>query len=305
MASQVGILHRDVSGGNILIYPIIDETVDDATGITTRDLRWAGILTDWELSKKLDGPHIARQPERTGTWQFMSVAILTNRYKVVEVTDDLESFLYVLLYHAIRYLQSNCINVGDWIEEFFDCFTVTTAGSYSCGEKKFLTITVSARLTAPSVGNISLSPPMDYLLSELLRSFRAYYAVKAYDARKKLYSYAPTTDPAPSTSLGSKLPPPRRRKRPVPVKAIAESEKVEYVPTQAERDLAGNVAEHSGMITLLLNALEMDGWGDKDKVRDRIPDDWQPKKPLGPSVMSSVGKSKKRRLQGPGSMPSL
>lgn len=64
MASQVNILHRDVSGGNILVYPTVETRVD-ASGVQTRVLTWIGILTDWELSKRLDAPLIARQPVRT------------------------------------------------------------------------------------------------------------------------------------------------------------------------------------------------------------------------------------------------
>ena len=57
-----------------------------------------------------------------GTWQYMSVALLNNPSKVVEIADDLEAHFYVLLYHAVRYLRSNCTNVPNWIEDFFDVF---------------------------------------------------------------------------------------------------------------------------------------------------------------------------------------
>lgn len=40
-AYNAGILHRDISGGNILLYQFPDGT-------------WGGILNDWELSKKID-----------------------------------------------------------------------------------------------------------------------------------------------------------------------------------------------------------------------------------------------------------
>lgn len=65
MAWREGVLHRDVSGGNILIYPVVETTCDEESGEEIRELRWAGILTDWELSKNMDGPTIARQPGRT------------------------------------------------------------------------------------------------------------------------------------------------------------------------------------------------------------------------------------------------
>ncbi|TBU26657.1 hypothetical protein BD311DRAFT_601956, partial [Dichomitus squalens] len=110
------ILHRDVSGGNILILPRI---CGDDNGSY---IAWCGVLADWEMSKPLDNVSgEARQPERTGTWQFLSVAMLS-RSKEVEICDELESFFYVILYYAVRYLRSNIDDgiIGEWIYTFFD-----------------------------------------------------------------------------------------------------------------------------------------------------------------------------------------
>ncbi|EJF59451.1 hypothetical protein DICSQDRAFT_24536, partial [Dichomitus squalens LYAD-421 SS1] len=111
------ILHRDISGGNILILPCLHEEPGGSY------IEWSGLLTDWEMSKPLpDGvAGEASQPERTGTWQFLSVAILS-RLKEVEICDELESFFYVILYYAVRYLRSNIGDgvIGTWIHTFFD-----------------------------------------------------------------------------------------------------------------------------------------------------------------------------------------
>ena len=45
-ACEVGIIHRDISEGNMLIR--IDEVVDENTGEVVRT--YHGILADWELS---------------------------------------------------------------------------------------------------------------------------------------------------------------------------------------------------------------------------------------------------------------
>ncbi|EPQ50697.1 hypothetical protein GLOTRDRAFT_50132, partial [Gloeophyllum trabeum ATCC 11539] len=93
------IIHRDISAGNILI---LRKTVDDKgqTSVISE-----GLLNDWDLSKSImagnDGP---RQFDRTGTWQFMSGNLLQFPWKSHELPDDLESFLHVLLYQAIRFL---------------------------------------------------------------------------------------------------------------------------------------------------------------------------------------------------------
>ena len=52
------LLHRDVSGGNILIFPKIDVIEGK------RVLMWNGILADWELAKDTRVLK-KRQPERT------------------------------------------------------------------------------------------------------------------------------------------------------------------------------------------------------------------------------------------------
>ena len=51
-------LHRDVSGGNILIFPKI------VVIKSKRKLMWKGILADWELAKDTRVLK-KRQPERT------------------------------------------------------------------------------------------------------------------------------------------------------------------------------------------------------------------------------------------------
>ncbi|KAA1467249.1 hypothetical protein DENSPDRAFT_832253 [Dentipellis sp. KUC8613] len=85
------ILHRDVSGGNILI---VDE------GEKTK-----GILIDWDLSKGKKAQPTARRKWRTvsRTWQFISAALLVNTSKLHEYCDDLESFAHVITYFILRY----------------------------------------------------------------------------------------------------------------------------------------------------------------------------------------------------------
>ena len=62
------VLHRDISGGNILILP---KGVD---GAGTRELVWTGLLCDWEMAKSTVRGDLTmpRQPERT-------VSILTRQ----------------------------------------------------------------------------------------------------------------------------------------------------------------------------------------------------------------------------------
>ncbi|KAH8984954.1 hypothetical protein EDB92DRAFT_1950421 [Lactarius akahatsu] len=103
---RVKILHRDVSAGNILI---------------TED--GSGILIDWDLSKKVvkDGSGKQRQHSRTGTWQFMSIARLQDSStRLHEVSDDLESFFWVLLYLVVKCKSVGKINLSQNMQSVFD-----------------------------------------------------------------------------------------------------------------------------------------------------------------------------------------
>ncbi len=65
-ATKVGILHRDVSGGNILILPV--RRTPKAGRPEPEIIVWIGMLADWEMSKPLSSVVAflkPRQPERT------------------------------------------------------------------------------------------------------------------------------------------------------------------------------------------------------------------------------------------------
>ncbi|VDC04288.1 unnamed protein product [Peniophora sp. CBMAI 1063] len=87
-----GVLHRDISEGNILIAKIKGK----AGAIE-------GLLIDWELSVHIDSQGIPRRKSRTGTWAFMSARMLEHPKGFVhDVRDDLESFCHVLYWHVLR-----------------------------------------------------------------------------------------------------------------------------------------------------------------------------------------------------------
>ncbi|KAG5634110.1 hypothetical protein H0H81_003369 [Sphagnurus paluster] len=87
---ECGYIHRDISARNILIH---------------KDGR--GILNDWDLAKKESELQQCRRHEKTGTWQFMSCLLLMDHHPVHTIQDDMESFVYVVLYHGLRYLSHN------------------------------------------------------------------------------------------------------------------------------------------------------------------------------------------------------
>ncbi|PIL24565.1 hypothetical protein GSI_12449 [Ganoderma sinense ZZ0214-1] len=81
-----GVLHRDISVGNIMI-------------LTHEDRTRSGFLIDWDLSRLQcelgKGPV---EPDRTGTWQFRSALSLRYPRKPYRRSDDIESFIHAYIY---------------------------------------------------------------------------------------------------------------------------------------------------------------------------------------------------------------
>ncbi|KZV64584.1 hypothetical protein PENSPDRAFT_588199, partial [Peniophora sp. CONT] len=89
-ALKRGILHRDISAGNILIV-----RERDAAG----NEKVRGLLIDWDLCYVQGHSQSDEKRWITGTWQFMSIALLSRRKgHRHNDKDDLESILWVLCY---------------------------------------------------------------------------------------------------------------------------------------------------------------------------------------------------------------
>ena len=86
-------MHRDVSINNVVL-------VEDAT------IESNGMLLDFDMAVKYNSQR-SGAVERTGTFDFMAVGILTGRALVHTPLHDLESFLYVLLYLGTCYTNGN------------------------------------------------------------------------------------------------------------------------------------------------------------------------------------------------------
>ncbi|KAH6901565.1 hypothetical protein BKA70DRAFT_1196855 [Coprinopsis sp. MPI-PUGE-AT-0042] len=91
------ILHRDLSENNVMFWrkPIIDSQPV-----------LKGVVNDWDMASRLNGsafaPKSAAQ-HRTGTLPFMAMELLAPTPPGHYYRHDLESFLYILLWAALRY----------------------------------------------------------------------------------------------------------------------------------------------------------------------------------------------------------
>ncbi|TBU26673.1 hypothetical protein BD311DRAFT_698081 [Dichomitus squalens] len=200
------ILHRDVSASNILILPTIKSGW----------IYWTGVLSDWELSKFLSGAGKdlkARQPFRTGTWYFMSIRSVAYPHRPLGIPDELESFLHVIIFLAVRLVHSNCglHMVHAFITKYFDDAEQHWDGRPICSETKVQAIkqavirsgdTPIAFLTGeetldeanqPLEGDGEPRHPLRDLLAELLKLFQARYAVEEWEARSAQVARAKET----------------------------------------------------------------------------------------------------------------
>ncbi|TFY58525.1 hypothetical protein EVG20_g8114 [Dentipellis fragilis] len=158
--SLANILHRDISGGNILI-------VEDKD--TTR-----GILIDWDLSKDRDAPPEPRRNWRTGTWQFMSAGILRNRFKLHEYQDDMESFLHVVSYHSLRYRPCTLITYNSDMYDMFEAAEERDDSEEVIGGKGKLHF-FGYTLLRPHELKKTLPSPLADLINEIRKPFRYFY----------------------------------------------------------------------------------------------------------------------------------
>ncbi|RDX51422.1 hypothetical protein OH76DRAFT_289018 [Lentinus brumalis] len=210
------LVHRDISSGNMLIFPKLirgkDPNNPQRKGFL---IKFTGLLADWEMAKPTDPAQQGqRQPERTGTWQYMSVALLSHLKANVEVCDEVESFFYVILYHAVRFLSSNFdeLTVANYIDEFFDQYGYAN-GQYICGEKKFSAIT-NGKLAYTHIKLVFAAAGMNKVLEDLLSWIQAHYSVLEYDRTlQESTSESITTrssSPSPSESGRAATTPPLR-----------------------------------------------------------------------------------------------
>ncbi|RPD53593.1 hypothetical protein L226DRAFT_561064 [Lentinus tigrinus ALCF2SS1-7] len=315
------ILHRDVSGGNILIYPKVFH--DEASNVWS--VQWSGLLADWEMSKPITDKPVGkvqgRQPERTGTWQYMSVALLS-RGKSIETCDELESFLYVLIYHAVRYLKSNVsdVTVADYLDAFFDQYSRADDGRLTCGATKRTAIeTGRLMIDRDATLELKFNGPMNNLVRKLLSWFKSHRTVTLY----KLHLERKKEQQRQAQTQAQMPPPPRsppdgtlkRRlnfsddmdspgwQEPASDSMFDDTED-DFEPSKKDWRDWKNVTAHFPIVRLLEGYLDpgLFAWPTDDKMGDRIP---QAAKWVAPprshgvvtKIISSTRSNKRARLQ--------
>ncbi|KAI0688433.1 hypothetical protein C8T65DRAFT_746599 [Cerioporus squamosus] len=253
---QVQIIHGDISLGNILILPTFVKKNGQLK------VEWRGILSDWELSKLIpeDGKaHRARQPERTGTWQFMAAALLWWLWWPISVEDEMESFFYILLYAGVRFLRSTVHEPSSFLHEFFDAFRLQQQ-QYKCSTMKHIAMTKGILTDGPAdiqfFRDMDEEPddsdhPLNIVLSDMLPIFKARYALLQFE--EKLVKWAMKV----------------RKFQQYPDK-FRDPGDPPVEPPQVVSDTAVRLATHAHFKQLLTRLLQVTNWPTNDYLGDRL-----------------------------------
>ncbi|RPD77269.1 hypothetical protein L226DRAFT_611594 [Lentinus tigrinus ALCF2SS1-7] len=173
--NDCGYIHRDVSAGNILIQPVV---VREGNQLS---VYWQGILTDWELAKHKDVQH-AREPDRAGTWDYMSWNLLSYPGDPVRIADELEAFLHVLIYGSVRFIFHDFNTITGFMYSYFHGFTVDDNGNFACPPAKISSL-ITGSLTDGDypikfvMADGSTDHPLNALIGTLLALFKVRYQV--------------------------------------------------------------------------------------------------------------------------------
>ncbi|KAI9057804.1 hypothetical protein FKP32DRAFT_1329420 [Trametes sanguinea] len=299
--TKARLLHRDVSAGNVIILPTLSPSVDKDGN---RKVTWSGILTDWELAKTVPAPNPSdstppketpRQPERTGTWQFMSVAYVKHHpSRPVSIADELESFFHVLLFYAVRLLRHNIANVHFFVAEYFDHYSINDGSRRDVSAVKRMAMHFGKirGSNGPLRFNRDATPThyhdkFNTLIATLLSYFKARYAVLEWEDQE-IQGTSPSPTPAPTPTSPAydsgdedsdsedELPRPGLKRN-----AVRHIEVVPDIPepSAAERETAKTLDRHDEILDVFWSALRPKrAWPKGDVVADRLGDDYDPRR---------------------------
>ncbi|TCD65437.1 hypothetical protein EIP91_002693 [Steccherinum ochraceum] len=142
--------HRDITPGNVML-----------------DKKGKGVLNDWDRGIRVDA---SREPNdcRSGTWQFVSIALAQDPHKGYELVDDLESSYWVFLHTALHFFDSDA-KVSS-VKMFDGCDQPVTALLTGGGDKYIFLGTKPVTFS---------SAPLGHLLDELRKHFLSRHILRS------------------------------------------------------------------------------------------------------------------------------
>ncbi|TCD65385.1 hypothetical protein EIP91_002749 [Steccherinum ochraceum] len=202
--TKAQIIHRDVSCDNILID---DDHINEKGAVEV-----IGILNDWDMCKT-KAQLATLQPSqgtRSGTWLFMSAQLLKYPKKPFELADDLESFVHVISWLALRFhyhnFSKNITGLENIVHGYYEIVDSKNGVNYG-SESKFMD-TRDGRLPFHLLqgSRQAAAPLLQQVLNRLLDLCRAHYSATNFDRMSIYGDPDDVLQPSPSF-LEEPLPP--------------------------------------------------------------------------------------------------
>ncbi|THH30018.1 hypothetical protein EUX98_g4181 [Antrodiella citrinella] len=255
-AWKAGVLHRDVSDGNIMIY-------EDPT---TR--RISGLLIDWDLCKyKEELSRGKTQKTRSGTWRYLSATLLNFPKKPYELADDIESFLHLLCIFALRFHHHNLdpVVLKVTLDDHYDVSWYQDG--YCLGSYQKLSDVRGGLLPC----TLRTKDTFSTLLQVLAAICKEHYASLDFDDLQEQFGITP------ETAASASVEPTEYDSAPPIVPAFSDiDERSRKENAQLEADLplpkpaVATLNTHSRFAFAFYDALTRDGWIPHDKTVDQF-----------------------------------
>ncbi|KAH9936627.1 uncharacterized protein B0H18DRAFT_1165258 [Fomitopsis serialis] len=254
-----GILHRDISAENLLIYWYMENN----------ELKCKALLVDWGLCKYLEEMEqpIVRK-SRSGTWQFISAVLLVYPGTFPhEVWHDLESFIHVLHWMCLRFQNTdyseNPVRLRRLVSSIYESSEGAVRGISTGGFEK-MKLMQEGRVPFALVGGSAgeRSPGLHTLLLKLAALYKEHYRW----FKPKL----PASASASAKSQTAKAPQSRRRQIPLPTR-IATSIWHPKGATTEEEPAKAVLRTHTNILMAFEEGLsDMAAWIIDEKTEDQF-----------------------------------
>ncbi|KAJ8701062.1 hypothetical protein PTI98_004026 [Pleurotus ostreatus] len=155
-----------------------------------------GLLNDWDMAVKIEEAKLGpRAHERTGTWAFMSIDLLSGKKCLHKVSDDMESFFWVVLYYSLLYLAHNKADeLTEIIPAVFEQYTYSTQAKGGDGKNAVVGGKYIGHEGEPCL-EFTPSTPLTEFVKAMLSCMAAWKSIKlgASAAQYQSRIFGPTT----------------------------------------------------------------------------------------------------------------
>lgn len=236
----------------------------------------------------------------------MSVHSSTYPGLPLSIADELESFLHVLIYLAVRFLRTGSLNVWAFVDNYFEGFAMNNNNRRTCGLLKKEIIRTGSLMwdevpirflsaPPPAAGprgvqqqdEAALLSPLNDVIENYLAFFKARYAVLEYERQvmkaqpRPLHSLESAIEAAtPSTAAAERSKQMRLaldRAMGLPVRSTGvqkpaprSDSKGPTKPAQSVYEMAANLKTHEAILDMLFTEIRMRLWPSKDFVGDQL-----------------------------------